>query len=659
MSSRRLLRLLSPRLLATSLPSLRDERGIALITTLIVMSVLLFLGTFALISSRSEIRTSANYRSRLQAQYFAESGIDQVVGLQNDLTRAPRFLFDEDSYVSHNADSSLFADFAAIDPKTGQSVGTVHRVILGSDPTEQPPPYRIRTISSLRDGSEAIFEAELNAVSLLDFATYAEASLGYCPPGVTNGRVYAKGNITIYGGCDPPETFMKRVEYTGALSGASNGDFREGHYKIPAYPPLASIVDLGFYEDAAENAGVCGDGHGLTIGVTAGLPSSVRDQSRDLFGLKDTGNPGRWDWSYEDDDDGGLAITGCRDNSAAVGEPTCYQMDLTLFDFAGDTVKYGGVPLRAADGGWLRNDQFNGVIYVEGELHVWGILGGRSLEDRVVVDSVTAGDVASIERPDKADDADYNPETTDIDAGLRGEPFHHHPNFGELRWPWNVLTSNVYSNNRLDAGEDLNGNGVLDAARRGRNLTIVTALGTDIVIDHNIFYGEDENGDRVTLGLLSGDAIYVDANAPRAVRVFGAKLSRGSDTFGSWVGSFVALPTHPQNTHRSNYWAKSRGDVVPADSTYVVDLNGNGILEADNGMGLAGDRNENSMLDAWSVLDLGNIVGAGSASYGAWATGLHGGTNIYDFDMQVSEPPCWPVLPYYGVVPGSFTEIRN
>jgi hypothetical protein len=638
---------------------LRAERGIALVTSLIIMSVILFLGTFALISSRSEIRTSANYRGRMQAQYFAESGIDEVVGYQNDLTSSPRYLFDPANYVSMSSDSSVFVDMKAIDPQTGKAIGTIHRVILGKNPAAEPAPYRMRTTASMADGSQATYEVEINALSLLDFAMYAEASLAYITPGLWLGRTYVAGNITITGNCATPEVFMKKVEYTGSLTGAGCGDFREGYSKIPAYPPLTALVDLTFYENAVKNPNVCGDGVGLFIGTTTGgIPGAVKKQAEDLFGIKDTGKPGVDDltsasqWAASQ----GEAVTGCKNTSG--GPPQCYQIDLTLFDFAADPITYGGVDVIGWDGSPLGRDEFNGVIYVNGELHIWGILGGRSPEDRVVVDTVTTYD-ATLTRPIGFPSGFLNPPTEPVNILARGKPFHHHPDFGKLAAPWNALTANIYSNNALDAGEDANGNGILDPAGLGKSLTIVTDVNSDIVIDHNIYYGTDPNGNRVSLGLLGGDVIYVDMNSPRMLVATGALLGRGYDLYGTWKGSFIALPNNDQLTHRRNFWAKSAGDSNPADSTYVYDMSGNGLIETDIGQGLVGDRNETAMRDAWVNLDLGNMVTGGSASWGPWVTTPHAGIKIYDFQLLVAEPPCWPVLPYYGTVPGSFTEIRN
>jgi hypothetical protein len=276
----------------------------------------------------------------------------------------------------------------------------------------------------------------------------------------------------------------------------------------------------------------------------------------------------------------------------------------------------------------------------------------------VVVDRINSYD-ANLYRAKESNK--LNPATEKIGSHVVtvGKPFYHHPKFLKLAAPYNLQTSNHYSNNVLDAGEDLNGNGILDPAGVGRSLTIVTEKDFDIVIDHGIFYGETPQGDRVSLGLLSGDAIYVDPSSPRALIATGALLAEGYDDYNGWYGSFVALPNSNQTTHRPNFWAKGAGDLVPTDSTYVYDLDGDGTLETDIGQGQAGDRNEKQMRDAWVNLDLGNMVTARSASWGPWVTTAHAGVKIYDFGLIAAEPPCWPVLPHYGMVSGSFIELTN
>ena len=90
----------------------------------------------------------------------------------------------------------------------------------------------------------------------------------------------------------------------------------------------------------------------------------------------------------------------------------------------------------------------------------------------------------------------------------------------------------------------------------------MTEQNSDIVIDHNIYYCEDAFGNRVSLGLIVGDAMYVDPSSPRALVATGALLARGYDTYSGWDGSFIALPNSNQTTHRLNLWAKSRGEVA-------------------------------------------------------------------------------------------------
>lgn len=59
-----------------SLPGLRNERGIALITVLIVLMLLCILGATVLSSSTSELRISGNYRNLQEAFFAADAAVE-------------------------------------------------------------------------------------------------------------------------------------------------------------------------------------------------------------------------------------------------------------------------------------------------------------------------------------------------------------------------------------------------------------------------------------------------------------------------------------------------------------------------------------------------------------------------------------------------------
>lgn len=603
-----------------------DERGFALVLTLIVTTVVLTLGAAALLNTLSEMRTSDNFRKDIRSTYLAESGLDLVIGLQNDLTRSVRYLKNPSSYSSRGAGGAVLRDTAAVwgDPPSGGplTLGSLRREVIGKDPVTTPPPYRIRSTAFLTDGNEAIVEADVDVISLKDFALFGQASLAVGSNITLTGRVYADGNIDLRNQSNI--RFMREVETTGAIVGEPNATYDRGNRQgIPPYPPLTNLVDLAFFRNAALNAGVCGSGVGLHIGSDV---VAVASQSANLFGLG-TAYPSRI---------GTNPITG-RPSTCNSGLTSCYQIDLTQFDLAADPITYGGRTLRSAGGVTLTPDNFNGVIYVNGQVHVWGILGGRSAEDKVVADN----------------------------DGPGGTPLYNHPQGGGAPFLNSATLAanggNFYSNNALDAGEDTNGNGLLDPARTGRSLLIVTPSNRDVVIDHNVLMGADTTGTRVSLGLIGGNRVYVDEAAPRTTLVEAAVIAMGTAS-GVWtVEGSVAAQGGISRTHPDNFWAKNGGDAT-AGSSYQFDLNQNGALEADNGdPGQPEDGQELAMLTSSVFRFSGSLVVGASPNTAAYTVVTPDRPRSYRYDTALinNEIPCYPTLPRYGVVPGTFAEVSR
>lgn len=59
---------------------LRDEKGMVLVVGLLLISVLMLLGTTAVITSTTDLKISGNYRSSSQAFYIAEAGMENARG---------------------------------------------------------------------------------------------------------------------------------------------------------------------------------------------------------------------------------------------------------------------------------------------------------------------------------------------------------------------------------------------------------------------------------------------------------------------------------------------------------------------------------------------------------------------------------------------------
>jgi hypothetical protein len=485
-----------------------------------------------------------------------------------------------------------------------------------------PPPYTVRSTALLSDGNEAIVQADVDVISLKDYALFGEKGVSIGSNITMPGRVYANGNINLSGQSNI--TFLREVETTGTIIGEANATYERGNRQnITPHPALTTLVDFPMYRNAGLNAGVCGDGIGLYIGTDV---AAVTAQSNTLFGLG-AAFPARI---------GTNPVTG-RASTCNGGVASCFQIDLTLFNFAASPITYGGQPLKAVTGANLTPDTFNGVIYVNGQARVWGILGGRSPEDKTVADN----------------------------DGPAGAPLYNHPEGGVGLVNAALLAGNggnLYSNDALDTGEDDDGDGELTTAKLGRPINIVVPAPNDIVIDHNVFMGEDTTGTRVSLGLISGNRVYVDEAAPRTLVVEASVIAMDNVGGTVWtVEGSVETQGAVTRTHPDNFWAKNGGDAT-AGATYQFDLNQNGTLEANNGDGgTAVDSQELNMLTSSVLRFNGSLVVAEVPSSGAYTVVTPDRPRSYRYDTALinNEIPCFPTLPRFGTVPGTFAEITR
>ncbi|MFC2172109.1 PilX N-terminal domain-containing pilus assembly protein [Acidobacteriota bacterium] len=561
--------------------NLRNNEGIALITAVILLLVLFVLGTGLIILANTELQISKSFSSNTKALYIAEAGIHEIAAHQNDPTASTAYFKDDNSFQTTGVDP-YFVDMSITDPQNGKVLGTCTRqVINGKDPRVDDPPYRIRATASTSFATR-ILEADLKEYlgdTVLGYSMYSEVSLGLEPGQVFDGHIYADGDLTLSG---TGIVFNKNVEYVNNLVNSDNGSYNGAVIHPPSSKiALTDLVDLNHLEQASKQPGKCGSGAiGLYIGPD----------------------------------------TGAKNNALFERSSGVYQIDLTLFNFSGaldspqKAIEYDGTNLIRFDHTHAIK-KFNGVIFVEGELHIWGINGGRSVEDFTVLDQ------------DKS-----------ANSGI----WYPGPN---------GLGNNNYSNNVLDSKEDGdNGgesDGKLDPAKQGFNLTIVTASGYDIYIDHNIFTGQDFNGRDVNVALISGDAIYVSPDSPKTTIIEASLLALGEDSGNSFI------PAGNATTHQDNYWAelKDGGD-------YIYDVNRDGIFENNNHVGQVGDRNETDMLGAWSLILDGNLVTTNTISYGQWSSGGHIQVYRYNESLQTAKPSCYPCVGKYDIMAGTWVEIE-
>ncbi len=59
---------------------LGDEKGLVLVVSLMMVAVIILLGTTAVLTTSTDMKISANYRTGNQAFYVAEAGIEEARG---------------------------------------------------------------------------------------------------------------------------------------------------------------------------------------------------------------------------------------------------------------------------------------------------------------------------------------------------------------------------------------------------------------------------------------------------------------------------------------------------------------------------------------------------------------------------------------------------
>ena len=284
-------------------------------------------------------------------------------------------------------------------------------------------------------------------------------------------------------------------------------------------------------------------------------------------------------------------------------EGNTYQIDLTKFKCRGKDgfAEYNGIELPRFDG---TQSIFNGIIFVEGQVHVWGIMGGRSNEDYFVIDK------------------EENPDPEQYYPGTDG------------------AGNNTYSNNFLDRYEDDNKNGYLDAPGGSCNLLIVTSLGSSLYIDHNIFQPAYPNWKNHKLFLLSGGTMHLSASSPKTTIIEASLI-----VLGKHNGlSFIIDDESTGKKRIDNYWAKTR------HGSYEYDLNADGKFSWDNNEGQPEDRNEFSMKNAHALIIRGNLIMRGQANFGEYFNDNHIVAFIYDEALTRSYPACFPAFPLWKAV---------
>ena len=102
---------------------MNDEgrKGIALITAVILLLVLVVLGTGLIILANTELKISKSFSSNMRGLYLAEAGIHHVAAMQNDHTIKPQYLKNSNAYQTEGVDP-FFVDYEITDPSDTPSL---------------------------------------------------------------------------------------------------------------------------------------------------------------------------------------------------------------------------------------------------------------------------------------------------------------------------------------------------------------------------------------------------------------------------------------------------------------------------------------------------------------------------------------------------------
>ncbi|MBU1699759.1 MAG: hypothetical protein KJ970_16240 [Candidatus Eisenbacteria bacterium] len=341
-----------------------SQRGSALVLTLLILGSLALLGT-SLVLSAVEDRTVTRYsRHSMEALGVAETGIAYGKHHIQDLT-APMEDADEDGRP----------DFTLSDSLTWGG-GAYYLVAEATDVKGLGiSAYRSNGFTLIAEGdfAGAIRRVKTQMVhdSFLKYARFVAATgTSYSCGAILTGAVHVGADLGVSCGCSSGDevTFLEEVTAVGDIPNAGCAIFMRGY--ITDADPIDLDNSVDFTEIAQRAKGVAADnaceGVGM-VGIYISLPST------DPLGL------------------GSMAKT----------------LNLSLFDFFDTTtqppdtlVRYNGnLVMNTVTGSPLKNSDFNGIVFFQGDGRVKGRADGITShnltifasDDMFVMNNLTTG----------------------------------------------------------------------------------------------------------------------------------------------------------------------------------------------------------------------------------------------------------------------------
>lgn len=321
--------------------SLGSESGSALVIALMVLGMLGMLGTALVYNSVADRHVSRYERDSAEALAAAETGLAWAKRVIQDLS-AP----------IEDADADGQPDFTLTDTLSWGGEYTVVAEAGEIRSTTGLSAYRSRGYTIVSEGRSngalRRVRSQIAHDSFLKYARFVEDSgTGYGCRGLLTGEIYLGGDLNIPNCPSGQEvTFLEYVATTGDIPNAAAGIFMRGYVTDAPQIDLGNSVD---FDEVRE--------------VARGIAADNDCGGQGVVGLYQ--NPG-----------GGWNPLGLAGNTIDVGDFDFYD----LLTQPGDTVvAYAGNPVvNTLTGNPLLRADFNGIIFFEGDAHVYGTMDGKS-----------------------------------------------------------------------------------------------------------------------------------------------------------------------------------------------------------------------------------------------------------------------------------------
>ena len=136
---------------------LGDEKGLVLVVSLLMVAVILLLGTTAVLTSSTDMKISANYKTGNQAFYVAEAGVEEARGrLRGNSASNPNYI--PDNFMNQTNWAAYIGAEAKANGKGYNSANSMHSrypTIQPSSPT--PLDYTVKIVHATNSAGNLFY----------------------------------------------------------------------------------------------------------------------------------------------------------------------------------------------------------------------------------------------------------------------------------------------------------------------------------------------------------------------------------------------------------------------------------------------------------------------------------------------------------------------